>query len=831
MILFGRLYTAITGTSSSSYSSSSSSSSPSLSSTVVSIGSRNNNDNNKYNTASSSGNPPGRTVQKRPRADSNSSNSNEDDDDEEEEYDSNNYRKNALIPNSTIGTTTTTPSVPTTTGAKRLRISPSSSSSSSNTNTLSTLNNDNDSTRSNKFTAYAALTTLADIAPQLANNLRSNFSNYLYSSVKHIIGGNTATIATGASSLLAASDTYSSRPVTSGLGLPSSSHTNLLPRLESLPLPNRGSTSNEDGNDHQTVYTIGSNSYLSQPINPVQSLHILRSRGTNETSSFDNSSTALVPITTTGPLSSSSSSSRFHSISYSSTVRPPASLLSTSTLIQQPPEPNPNSLYFRVLEENQRRKQQQYLQSLSSSSSSVSSSSLSSLSSAYIPSFSEHLDTVTSKRIDDALTTLKSLQVINDDMNTIQLLDDLIFKRTKTNESTVSTVLPVSGAHKKKKEEDIIDLLESDDDDDTTANTVVSRGNDNEFERAVTQWKQSLSSTEPYRWITISDHRLTKKDYETLCTVMYPSSLHTLLHNAPSYRDTIIGRCDSEIVTLEKLQCLLDEGWLNDEVVNFHMKQLFLSNNFHFSTRSNRTQTFNSQPSYFLNGFGCHSVSGEPPRVWVCSSFFLTTLMGISVDEDNQVSSIHAPRLYSHSGVAKWSKRAGIDLSVIDLVIVPINIPNTHWALAVLDVNRCSLHYYDSMNSNSSIQTATVGDILNYSTGTLVSNKGSQSSSFRYQVCASIAGWAVDEWKTNATSVTTISTTESASFLSTIDPSSWLVTIYPSTHVPQQSNYYDCGIFMCCFATAISQGKKFTFTQADMPYERRKLILDIVQAK
>lgn len=49
---------------------------------------------------------------------------------------------------------------------------------------------------------------------------------------------------------------------------------------------------------------------------------------------------------------------------------------------------------------------------------------------------------------------------------------------------------------------------------------------------------------------------------------------------------------------------------------------------------------------------------------------------------------------------------------------------------------------------------------------------------------------------------------------------------------PQQENGFDCGVFTCHFLEALSRGQEqFNFTQADMPFLRRRMIWEIGNAK
>ena len=62
-------------------------------------------------------------------------------------------------------------------------------------------------------------------------------------------------------------------------------------------------------------------------------------------------------------------------------------------------------------------------------------------------------------------------------------------------------------------------------------------------------------------------------------------------------------------------------------------------------------------------------------------------------------------------------------------------------------------------------------------------------------------------------------------------PASTADSVLPQ-NTPQQENGYDCGVFTCQFLEALSRGEEdFAFTQANMPYLRRKMVWEIGHAK
>lgn len=59
-----------------------------------------------------------------------------------------------------------------------------------------------------------------------------------------------------------------------------------------------------------------------------------------------------------------------------------------------------------------------------------------------------------------------------------------------------------------------------------------------------------------------------------------------------------------------------------------------------------------------------------------------------------------------------------------------------------------------------------------------------------------------------------------------IDLKDWQ-DIHPQD-IPLQMNGSDCGVFMCKYADFISKNAPFTFDQENMPYFRKRMILDII---
>lgn len=103
-------------------------------------------------------------------------------------------------------------------------------------------------------------------------------------------------------------------------------------------------------------------------------------------------------------------------------------------------------------------------------------------------------------------------------------------------------------------------------------------------------------------------------------------------------------------MTRRHLACLLPDEWLNDEVVNCYLRLV-----------QERSEG----------------------RCWCPNSFFW-------------------PKLQEggHPAVQRWARRAGLDDSAygrLEMILLPLNVGGSHWALGVVDFRRRGLLYLDSL--------------------------------------------------------------------------------------------------------------------------------------
>ncbi|NXK92103.1 SENP2 protease, partial [Formicarius rufipectus] len=168
-------------------------------------------------------------------------------------------------------------------------------------------------------------------------------------------------------------------------------------------------------------------------------------------------------------------------------------------------------------------------------------------------------------------------------------------------------------------------------------------------------------------------------------------------------------------------------------------------------------------------------------------NFYMSLLVERSKKEGypavHAFSTFFYPKLCSggYQAVRRWTR--GVDLFKKDLILVPIHL-SVHWALLVIDVRKKTIKYFDSMGL-----------------------KGKD-------ICATLLKYLQEESKEKRN-------------LELI-ASEWTLRSMSPWEIPQQSNGSDCGVFACKYADYISRDKPITFTQAHMPYFRRKMVWEII---
>ncbi|GAU99265.1 hypothetical protein RvY_10293 [Ramazzottius varieornatus] len=188
-------------------------------------------------------------------------------------------------------------------------------------------------------------------------------------------------------------------------------------------------------------------------------------------------------------------------------------------------------------------------------------------------------------------------------------------------------------------------------------------------------------------------------------------------------------------------------NWLNDEIANFFLEMIM--------DRSTRRQDF--------------------PKVHAFNTFFYTQLMN-----------------RGYASLKRWTKK--IDLFSFDLILVPVHL-SSHWCLAVIDLKKKQMRYYDSLGHKNEQCFRLLRTYLE-------EEKKDKGSNHPHWSNISL-DW--EEWD--------------------------FISVAEEEDIPQQKNMCDCGVFMLKFADFVSRGKNIDFNQEHMPYFRRRICYEILQNK
>lgn len=127
----------------------------------------------------------------------------------------------------------------------------------------------------------------------------------------------------------------------------------------------------------------------------------------------------------------------------------------------------------------------------------------------------------------------------------------------------------------------------------------------------------------------------------------------------------------------------------------------------------------------------------------------------------------------------RWTKR--VDLFSYDLICVPVHL-GMHWCMAIIDFRDRSIRYYDSMGSPNN---RCIEALRNYLEVEHMDKKSAKYDTNDFE-------------------------------------------LENMEDIPQQMNGSDCGMFACTFAEFVTRNAKITFKQEDMPYFRKKMVVEIM---
>ena len=232
------------------------------------------------------------------------------------------------------------------------------------------------------------------------------------------------------------------------------------------------------------------------------------------------------------------------------------------------------------------------------------------------------------------------------------------------------------------------------------------------------------------------------------------SEMTAVIRRSQASRGEVLVDAHKIQITVKDLDTLSGLNWLNDEIINFYMQMIV--------TRAAESQ-------------------GRLPATYAFNTFFYTRLVE-----------------KGFTAVKRWTKK--VDLFSHSVLLVPVHL-GMHWCLAVVDVERKEIAYYDSMGGNNKVRQ----------TNMFINDRIIISTS---QACVkALASYLEEEHQDKKKAP--------------LDTSDWSKVI--AKEIPQQMNGSDCGMFTCKFAEYKSRRARFTFSQKNMPYFRRRMVYEIVK--
>ncbi|XP_059058188.1 sentrin-specific protease 1-like isoform X2 [Achroia grisella] len=170
-------------------------------------------------------------------------------------------------------------------------------------------------------------------------------------------------------------------------------------------------------------------------------------------------------------------------------------------------------------------------------------------------------------------------------------------------------------------------------------------------------------------------------------------------------------------------------------------------------------------------------------------NFYMNLLMQRS-EERKDLPKVYATNTFFYpklmqsgqAGLRRWTRR--VDIFAHDLMVVPVHL-GVHWCVSMVDFQNKKVSYLDSMGSSNQ---ACLDALMQYLRDEHQDKKGQPFDD---------KGWKAECLK----------------------------------NIPQQMNGSDCGMFACTFAEFSARGAPYTFTQAHMPYLRRKAALEILAGR
>lgn len=214
--------------------------------------------------------------------------------------------------------------------------------------------------------------------------------------------------------------------------------------------------------------------------------------------------------------------------------------------------------------------------------------------------------------------------------------------------------------------------------------------------------------------------------------------------------EEVLNKVDTSAFTCGDAADLRQGTWLRDATINFFFLLLR------------------------LHGVEALARGGaRETHVWAHNSFFFAKLVGQS-----------GPQVYKYEGVKSWTagrkSKPGVDIFAYKRVIMPINRGNSHWAMAMIDMEERRVYFLDSLRGDGR-------DVIKH-----------------------LIQYLKDEWRDKKGG-----------------EMPWVFEAGVSpTDLPRQQNGVDCGAFVCAFGECFTRGlfpSSTIFDQSHLGYWRMRI--------
>ncbi|ESL07471.1 hypothetical protein TRSC58_04839 [Trypanosoma rangeli SC58] len=259
----------------------------------------------------------------------------------------------------------------------------------------------------------------------------------------------------------------------------------------------------------------------------------------------------------------------------------------------------------------------------------------------------------------------------------------------------------------------------------------------------------------------------------------YASVLRRSRGNSGQAQETAVSFKNGLTLSYQQLATLGPGQWLNDQVINAYLSMIVEERN---------------------------QAAGKEVVVSLGTHFFARVQQELRGSSCCTASGL--PALHKDSGILRWLKRRRhiLQPGVTRVVLIPINLSQTHWALAVLNWELRTWFYYDSYIKSTAAMTRGAEVLQQLAHVFLESQR---------ILCEKEAGNACP-------------------------PADWrLVVAVPLRGdeccrdggfavAPQQTNMYDCGVFVCHMVWCAVQGIATMFAQDAVTAHRKVMLHELL---